>query len=151
MCRVAAEKRGDVSGASSQFPRLDWASARGPRCSAACHACPSHAAALRSVTLGPSLKHWRCFVIFFLSCVTLISLLTVTWLKEEVALSNPEVRLTSASVIVHVSYPANQVKVASLWYALHLSSLLLYFYGLSAGTFWYGITLLTHNASATLY
>lgn len=86
-----------------------------------------------------------------LSCVTLITLLTVTWLKEEVALSNPEVRLTSASVIVHVSYPANQVKVASWWYALHLSSLLLYFYGLSAGTFWYGINLLTHNASATLY
>lgn len=45
-------ERGDVSAAQSQFFSLDQGSARGPPCSAACHACPSHTAALTSVTLG---------------------------------------------------------------------------------------------------
>lgn len=53
-----------VSGVEPLLPGLDRASAPGGPswCSVACHACPSHAAALRRVTLTPSLKRQGGFV-----------------------------------------------------------------------------------------
>lgn len=81
-CESGGGAEGDVSGASSQFPSLDWGSARRPRCSAACHACPSHAAALGSVTLGPSLKHWWRFVTVCLLSRWLLSSLKPDWRKR---------------------------------------------------------------------
>ena len=68
-------------GSGASFPVLIGDQPRGPRCSAACHACPSHTAALRSVTLGPSLKHWRRFVIVCLVSRWLLCSLKPDWRK----------------------------------------------------------------------